>query len=107
MINMWQDQLQQAQEDFAAHPGDLEAQGLELQALKKLRHWLHVEELVLRQKPIVKWVKLGDSNTRFFQHVVREKTGRGRIDALMNSQCNLITKAQEAERLILYFYQQL
>lgn len=46
----------------------------EKETLIKLEKWSMIEENTLRQKSRTKWIQLGDSNTKYFHIVMKERT---------------------------------
>ncbi|XP_019257657.1 PREDICTED: uncharacterized protein LOC109235864 [Nicotiana attenuata] len=46
----------------------------EKRLLQNLEKWSLIEESVLRQKARTKWIKLGDSNTKYFAAVMKERS---------------------------------
>ncbi|XP_071902637.1 uncharacterized protein [Coffea arabica] len=54
-------------------------------AQAELRHSLSIEEQYWRQKARVKWLRHGDSNTRYFHVVVRQRRAQGMIHRIKKS----------------------
>ncbi|XP_070014564.1 uncharacterized protein [Nicotiana sylvestris] len=52
--------------------------------LQNLEKWSLIEESVLRQKAITKWIKLGDSNTKYFADVMKERSQRKQVNELVS-----------------------
>ncbi|XP_055826419.1 uncharacterized protein LOC129894813 [Solanum dulcamara] len=48
----------------------------ERQALMNIEKWKLVEESALRQKSRAKWIKLGDSNNKYFSAMIKERTNK-------------------------------
>lgn len=47
--------------------------------LQQLERWSLIEESILQQKSRVSWIKLGDSNSKYFSAVMKEKKQRKQI----------------------------
>ncbi|XP_075080165.1 uncharacterized protein LOC142165528 [Nicotiana tabacum] len=70
----------------------------------ELAKWLEVEESVLKQKSRIKWLKLGDSNTTYFNAYVKYRQTSNHIGRLTNSAGQILQSAIEVEKDILSFY---
>ncbi|KAH0682270.1 hypothetical protein KY289_020022 [Solanum tuberosum] len=51
--------------------------------LKNLEKWSLIEENIVKQKSRARWIKLGDSNTKYFSAVMKERTQRKQISEIM------------------------
>lgn len=56
--------------------------------LLKLKFWINVEEYTLKKKEGIFWLKVGDNNTQFFHHALKEKTLRNKIEYLLHDDGN-------------------
>ncbi|XP_019234714.1 PREDICTED: uncharacterized protein LOC109215148 [Nicotiana attenuata] len=54
----------------------------ENEALMKLEKWSLIEESILRQKSRAQWIQLGDSNSKYFVVVMKERSHRKQIKEL-------------------------
>jgi hypothetical protein len=86
---------------------DAQLHGQELQAIKELRHWQGVQESILKRKAREEWVKLGDSNTKDFYSVMKQRLNRNRIDAIMTEQGHLEQSPNAIQQERLKFYKSL
>ncbi|XP_059310190.1 uncharacterized protein LOC132061374 [Lycium ferocissimum] len=77
-IDKTREELLHLQEEIAHHPTDTLIQQ-EKQALLNLEKWSLIEESAFKQKSRVKWVKLGDSNNKYFFDVCKERSHRSQI----------------------------
>ncbi|KAH0724740.1 hypothetical protein KY284_000605 [Solanum tuberosum] len=64
--------LRNIQGQLAQHNTD-QMIDLNKETLQQLEKWSLMEESILKQKSRDKWIKLGDSNTKYFSAVVKEK----------------------------------
>lgn len=66
----------------------------------EIKHWAEVEESILKQKSRIKWLKVGDSNTQYFHHILKEKVARGRIYVLQNDQGEMVEDSTKIQKMI-------
>ncbi|KAH0675354.1 hypothetical protein KY285_023155 [Solanum tuberosum] len=78
------EELRRVQIELHAQYSDL-LLNQEKRLLHKLEKWSMIEESILKQKSRVTWIKLGDSNSKYFSAVMKERTHKkliGSIQAL-------------------------
>lgn len=63
-----------------------------------------IEESVLQQKARAKWIRLGDSNTKYFSAVMKERTQHNHITELTNTMGIKLTTAEDIKAEIMGFY---
>ncbi|KAG5609242.1 hypothetical protein H5410_020523 [Solanum commersonii] len=51
--------------------------------LQNLEKWSLIEENIVKQKSRARWINLGDSNTKYFSAVMKERTQRKQISEIM------------------------
>lgn len=78
-----------------------------MEAIRRLRTWLNVEESDARQKARVTWLQLGDDNTHYFHNVMKERRGRNRIVQLEDENDNNVDQYEDIERVVVNFYKRL
>lgn len=61
------------------------------------------EELLLKQRAKINWLKEGDSNTRFFHNMVKGKRNRNRISIVKDNN-GLIKEGDEVAAVFLAHY---
>lgn len=66
-----------------------------------------LEEGALRQKAREKWIKLGDSNTRYFTTVIKKRNHRKRIQELHSLAGCRLTEPEAIKVKIADFYKSL
>ncbi|XP_019237290.1 PREDICTED: uncharacterized protein LOC109217490 [Nicotiana attenuata] len=95
--------IQQIQSQMQNSYSDL-LQGQEKEWLHKLETWSMVEEQILQQKARATWIKLGDSNNKFFSAVIKERQQRKQIEELQAiAGGNLTTQAAIKEEIIVFY----
>ncbi|XP_056685657.1 uncharacterized protein [Spinacia oleracea] len=70
----------------------------------ELRKRLRIEEVALRQKSRLQWLKVGDSNSRFFFAAVKERNRVNRITELIDDNSNKLVKPADIQGEVLKFY---
>lgn len=98
------DDLEQVQALLAHDPIKPDLCLQEAQAIKKVRHWLHVEESILKQKSREQWVKLGDSNSKFFYATMKQRQAQNRIDAIQTDSGEIVRDPCLIENEVVRFY---
>ena len=74
-------------------------------AQAELRHVLSIEEQFWRQKARVKWLCQGDSNSKYFHAIVRQRRSQGMIHRIKNSDGVWVDNADDiASAAITYFH---
>ncbi|XP_075079797.1 uncharacterized protein LOC142165056 [Nicotiana tabacum] len=79
----------------------------EKKTLLNLEKWSLIEESVLQQKVREKWIQLGDSNTKYFTAVMKERSQRKQIIEIINGLGDRVTDPAAIKREILGFYKAL
>ncbi|KAK1414737.1 hypothetical protein QVD17_30488 [Tagetes erecta] len=70
-------------------PFDIELRAKEADIVKRFKEASLDEELFLKQKSKVEWLKAGDNNTRFFHNSLKARKHRSRIDIIMDGGGNV------------------
>lgn len=65
------------------------------------------EEMLLRQKSRIQWIREGDKNTSFFHNMVRKKHFRDQINLLFDFKGNRLSTYEEITAEAIMFYQKL
>lgn len=78
---------------------------MEKKTLQQLEKWSLMEESILKQKSRYKWIKLGDSNTKYFSVVVKDKRQQNQVVELTALHGSRLTDSKEIEEEIIQFYQ--
>ncbi|XP_021737258.1 uncharacterized protein LOC110703785 [Chenopodium quinoa] len=76
----------------------------EATAIEQLKYWRSVQESIYRKKARVQWVKLGDSNTKYFFSTMKQRQARNRIDSLLTEHHVLLKTRGDLEKEIVSFY---
>ncbi|XP_075098821.1 uncharacterized protein LOC142175737 [Nicotiana tabacum] len=79
----------------------------ENELVQNLEKWDMIEEGALKQKARAKWIQLGDSNTKYFSAVMKERSQRKQILELHSITGNRITDSESIKREIVEFYKSL
>ncbi|XP_070035392.1 uncharacterized protein [Nicotiana tomentosiformis] len=79
----------------------------ENELVQNLEKWDMIEEGALKQKARAKWIQLGDSNTKYFSAVMKERSQRKQILELHSITGNRITDSESIKREIIEFYKSL
>ncbi|XP_056697358.1 uncharacterized protein [Spinacia oleracea] len=79
----------------------------EVVCIKQLRHWLRIDEIALRQKSRIQWLKLGDSNNHFFFSTVKERVRFNSIAILYDDNGTKLVDPDLIQTEILSFYKKL
>lgn len=75
--------------------------------IASLRKFLAVEESAYRQKSRIQWLKLGDSNSHFFFHSMKERFARNSIDLLYDANGIKLTRIVDIQNEVMNFYKDL
>ena len=67
-------------------------------AEEKWNRLARVEEKFYMQKSCVRWLQVGDQNTRFFHSVVQTRAARNTIRSLVNGQGEVLTSDQDIKK---------
>jgi hypothetical protein len=73
----------------------------------RLGELLAREEVMMKQRSRVDWLRAGDRNTGFFQAKIRQRTRANKITTLKRPDGSLCTSQEELEDLSMNFYKQL
>lgn len=103
-ISKIQDQVSSAQELLDHEPTNIALQKLEQEGLQQLKHWLSIEQSIVKQKSRILWLNQGDSNTPYFHHMVKERTTRNRLDGLLDDEGQLVQDPKLIESMVHRFY---
>lgn len=77
----------------------------EKETLMQLEKWSLIEESILRQKSRAQWIQLGDSNSKYFAAVMKERCHRKQIKELKSLQGGqLLSDPNELKEEIVSFY---
>ncbi|XP_019226688.1 PREDICTED: uncharacterized protein LOC109208104 [Nicotiana attenuata] len=79
----------------------------EKKLLEELKRWSLIEENILQQKSRAKWIKLGDSNTKYFSVVMKERSHKKVIAKLTNAFGDRLTDQKEFQQETIAFYKSL
>lgn len=96
-IQQAQDDLDDIQTQLSTNFGDEDLHIRETEAVKRVKHWMNVHESILKQKARISWIKLGDSNTRYFFSAMKQRQHQNRIDSLMTD-LGILLQTPEAIR---------
>ena len=77
------EKLQQVQNQLHRDPLNAALIGQEKIVLADLKKWSDFEEKIGHQKDRVDWIKLGDSNIKFFHAYAKERTSQKAIKLLL------------------------
>ncbi|XP_060212045.1 uncharacterized protein LOC132639621 [Lycium barbarum] len=78
---------------------------IEKEAQLRLEKWSTIEESILKQKARDTWIKLGDSNTKYFSVVITEKQHRKQITTLTSLTGLQLVDNDDIKTEIVQFYQ--
>ena len=71
---------------------------IEAAAKEKWNRLARIEEKFYMQKSCVRWLQVGDQNTRFFHSVVQARAARNTIRSLVNGQGIVLTSDQDIKK---------
>ncbi|KAL2924549.1 hypothetical protein RDABS01_023077 [Bienertia sinuspersici] len=106
-IDKARDELTSVQQSLAQEPDLLELQEKEKICTLNLKKWLSIEESALRQKARIQWLKLGDSNERFFYSAVKARQDFNSVRALYSEQGQKLVDMQDIRGEFVKFYSNL
>lgn len=75
--------------------------------LNQLEKWSLIEESVMKRKSRASWIKLWDSNTKYFSVIVKEKTQKKQFRELTSLDGQTLTDPEEIKQEIINFYKSL
>lgn len=75
--------------------------------LKELKKWSTIEEQIWKQKSRMDWLKMGDSNTRYFHACVKMRQSTNAIHRLERSDGSVCVGQQQIREEVLGFYRRL
>jgi len=105
-IDITRQQLKLVQEQIAQQYTD-ELVIKEKETTQDLEKWSLIEESVMRQKSRIRWIKLGDSNTKYFAVIIKKRTVRKQIMELNTLARNKIIDPKAIKDEIITFYRSL
>jgi hypothetical protein len=79
----------------------------EKQLMKRISELLSREEIMMKQRSRMDWLKEGDRNTAFFHARARERAQINRITALRREDGTVVTKQEDLETEAMEFYSRL
>ena len=106
-IKEWEDTLNCVQSELQASHMDVDLHQRELEAIFQVRKWRKLEDMALRQKARINWIKNGDDNTAFFNASIKERRASNTIYELQDDEGKWHNKADEIQTEIIQFYQKL
>ncbi|XP_060178252.1 uncharacterized protein LOC132608207 [Lycium barbarum] len=95
-------ELQDVQTKLVSHYSD-QLVNDEKEILEKLEKWSMIEESILQQKSRATWVKLGDSNSKYFSAVMKERKHRMTLSMLTALDGTLLTEKRQIQEEIVAF----
>nr|XP_016468328.1 PREDICTED: uncharacterized protein LOC107790873 [Nicotiana tabacum] len=75
--------------------------------LQNLETWPLIEESILKQKARVKWINLGDANTKYFSTVMKERSQRKQILEIYTDDGMKLATPTNIKEEIVKFYKSL
>ncbi|XP_070032423.1 uncharacterized protein [Nicotiana tomentosiformis] len=75
--------------------------------VRKTEKWSLIEESILQQKSRAKWIKLGDSNSKYFLVFMKERRHKKVIAELANAYGDRLTDQYQIQEEIIAFYKSL
>ncbi|XP_016481148.2 uncharacterized protein LOC107802208 [Nicotiana tabacum] len=72
--------------------------------IHQLEKWSLIEESVLKQKSRARWIKLGDSNSKYFSAMLKERNQRKQIKELTSLDGQKLNDADKIKHEIIEFY---
>ncbi|XP_075080308.1 uncharacterized protein LOC142165830 [Nicotiana tabacum] len=75
--------------------------------LQNLEKWSLFEENIMKKKSRVKWIQLGDSNTKYFSVVVKERSQKKLIKEITSLEGMTLTEPNDIQEEIVNFYKSL
>lgn len=79
----------------------------EKEFLIQLEKWTNIEESISQQKSRAMWIKLGDSNNKYFTTMIKERRHRKQIFELTTIAGAKLVEHDEIRKEIITFYQSL
>ncbi|XP_019224481.1 PREDICTED: uncharacterized protein LOC109206146 [Nicotiana attenuata] len=79
----------------------------EKNALHQMEKWSLIQESVLKQKSRARWIKLGDSNSKYFSAMLKERNQRKQIKELTALDGQKLNDADKIKHEIIEFYKSL
>lgn len=106
-ISNYKQELEMIHSQLLDDPSDINLQIEEKSHTKKLGKWLSVEESTLKQKATIHWLANGDSNTRFFFALVKQRRSMNKIFVMYDEQGMKLTDHEDIADEIQKFYKNL
>ncbi|XP_071739438.1 uncharacterized protein [Rutidosis leptorrhynchoides] len=97
------EELDKLQIELDRDPFSLPIREAEANKLKEFNDALWDEERFLKQKAKVQWLKVGDSNSKYFHKVIKCKANRSRINAITNNDGVVVEGAAVAEVFVQHY----
>ncbi|XP_056698437.1 uncharacterized protein [Spinacia oleracea] len=101
------DDLCQILTQLASCPTDSAVQQSERECSETLKKFLHIQESAYRQKAIIQWFQVGDSNSKFFFSAIKERLAKNSIDILYDDTGKKLSTTQEIQEEVSSFYKNL
>lgn len=79
----------------------------EKELLIQLEKWINIEESIHQQKSRAMWIKLGDSNNKYFTAMIKERRHKKQIVELNSLAGPKLVELAEIQKEIITFYQSL
>ncbi|XP_071692649.1 uncharacterized protein [Rutidosis leptorrhynchoides] len=96
-------ELEKVQEAVVKDSGKYELRDEEAVYVKAYKEALIDEELFLKQKSKVEWLKEGDQNSKFFHKPVKGRNNRNRITSVTDMKGNMYMDNNVADQFVLHF----
>ncbi|XP_071699632.1 uncharacterized protein [Rutidosis leptorrhynchoides] len=95
--------LDAAQSDLDSNPHSVEHREVERATLSEYNSGVLEEELFLKQKSKIDWLRAGDCNSAYFHSVVRGRTHRARIQSILDENGILVEGSDVAKKFVNHF----
>lgn len=76
---------------------------VEKELKKQLAKWSMIEESIFKKKSRVQWLKLGDSNTKFFFAQIKGRKAQNLITMLTNEDGTILMDQEEVTNKVVWF----